>query len=83
MPRDMFLLYLLRFKKIPLTLSAQQATGSGSGSCRRQDLGLYFVYILVEDWNLLTKLCSSDPNFNRNILTFLYLKSKTSGHAQI
>ena len=28
----------------------------------------------------LTKLCSSDPSFNGNILTSLYLKSETSAH---
>ena len=45
--------------------------------------GLYFVYIFIADWNFLTKFCSSDPSFNGNILTLLYLKSETSAHAQI
>ena len=45
--------------------------------------GLYFVYIFIADWNLLTKFCSSDPSFNGNIFTFLYLKSKTSARAQL
>ena len=44
---------------------------------------LYFVYIFIADWNFLTKFCSSDPSFNRNILTPLYLKSETSAHAQL
>ena len=44
---------------------------------------LYFVYILIADWNFLTKFCSSDPSFNGNFLTFLYLKSETSAHAQL
>ena len=45
--------------------------------------GLCFVYIFIADWNFLMKLCSSDPSFNRNILIYLYLKSKTSAHAQL
>ena len=45
--------------------------------------GLYFVYIFIADWNFLTKFCSSDPSFNGNILTSLYLKSETSAHAQL
>ena len=45
--------------------------------------GLYFVYIFIVDWNFLAKFCSSDPSFNGNILTSLYLKSKTSTHAQL
>ena len=44
---------------------------------------LHFVYIFRKDWNFLTKLRSSDPSFNRNILRSLYLKFKTSAHAQI
>ena len=44
---------------------------------------LHFVYIFRKDWNFLTKLCSSDPSFNRNILRSLYLKFKTSADAQI
>ena len=43
--------------------------------------GLYFAYIFITDWNFLTKFCSSDPSFNRNILTSLNLKSETSRHA--
>ena len=45
--------------------------------------GLHFVYIFIADWNFLTKFCSSNPSFNGNILTFLYLKSETSAHAQL
>ena len=45
--------------------------------------GLYFVYIFIADWNLLTKFCSLDPSFNGNIFTFLYLKSKTSARARL
>ena len=45
--------------------------------------GLYFVYIFIGDWNFLTKFCSSDRSFNRNILTSLYLKSETSAHAEL
>ena len=37
-----------------------------------------FFYIFLTDWILLTKICSSDLRFNRNILTSLYLKSETS-----
>ena len=44
---------------------------------------LYYVYIFIADWNFLTKFCRSDPSFNRNILTPLYLKSETSAHAQL
>ena len=43
--------------------------------------GLYFVYIFIADRNFLTNFCSSDPSFNRNILTSLYLKSETYVHA--
>ena len=45
-------------------------------------LSLYFVYIFIAHWNFLTKFCSSDPNFNKNILTSLYLISETTAHAQ-
>ena len=44
---------------------------------------LYFVYVFIADWDFLTKFCSSDPNFNGNVLTFLYLKFDTSEHAQL
>ena len=43
----------------------------------------YFVCIFIVDWNFLTKFFSSDPRFNGNILTYLYLKSGTSAHAQL
>ena len=42
-----------------------------------------FVHIFIPDWNFLTKFCSSDLSFNRNILKSLYLKSETSAHAQL
>ena len=45
--------------------------------------GLYIVYIFLADWNFLTKFCGSDPSFNGNILTSLYLKSETLAHAQL
>ena len=32
--------------------------------------------ICIAHYNFLTKFCSSDPSFNRNILTSLYLKSE-------
>ena len=32
---------------------------------------------------LFTKFVSSDPSFNRNILTSLYLKSEISAHVQL
>ena len=35
------------------------------------------------DWNLLIKFYSFDPSFDRIILRSLYLKFKTSAHAQI
>ena len=44
---------------------------------------LYFVYIFRTDWNFLTKFGSSDPSFNRRILTLLYLKFEAFAHAQI
>ena len=44
---------------------------------------LYFVYIFIVDWNFLTKFCSSDPSFSRNILTYQYLKSEIFAHAQL
>ena len=44
---------------------------------------LYFVYIFITDWDFLTYFYSSDPSFNRNILTSLYLKSEISAHAQL
>ena len=31
----------------------------------------------------MTKFYSSDPSLNRNILTFMHLKSGTSAHAQL
>ena len=37
---------------------------------------LYFVHIFRTDWNILTKLCSSDPSFIWTILTLLYLNLK-------
>ena len=41
---------------------------------------LHFVemqsVICIAHCNFLTKFCSSDPSFNRNILTSLYLKSE-------
>ena len=49
----------------------------------RRKFSLYFVCIFMGDWNFLTKFCSSDPSFNRNILTSLYLKSETSAHSQL
>ena len=36
--------------------------------------GLYFAYIFIANWDFLTKFCSSDPSFKRNILTSLYLR---------
>ena len=45
--------------------------------------GLYFVYIFIADWNFLTKFCSPDLSFNRNVLTSLYLKSEASARAQL
>ena len=33
-----------------------------------------FFYIFRMGWNFLIKFCSSDPSFNRNILSSLYLK---------
>ena len=42
-----------------------------------------FVYIFIVGWNFLIKFFDSDPSFNRNILTSLYLKSETSAHAQL
>ena len=44
---------------------------------------LYFVYIFIANWNFLTKFCSSDLIFKRNILTFLYLESETLAHVQL
>ena len=49
----------------------------------RWKFGLYFVYIFIVDWIFLTKFCISDPSFNGNNLTFLYLKSETSADAQL
>ena len=51
--------------------------------CSSWKFGLYFAYIFIADWNLLTKFRSFDPICNRNILTSLYLKSETSAHAQL
>ena len=45
--------------------------------------GLYFVYIFIADSNFLTKFYSSDPSFDRNVLTSLYLKPETSAHVQL
>lgn len=45
--------------------------------------GLYFAYIFIVDRNFLTKFCRSDLSFNRNILTLLYMKFKTSAYVQI
>ena len=42
-----------------------------------------FFYNFRTDWKFLIKVSSSDPSFNRNILRSLYLKFKTSAHAQI
>ena len=42
-----------------------------------------FCLYLVNEFEFLTKFGSLDPNFNRSILTILYLKSKTSAHVQI
>ena len=53
----------------------------GRGVCIPQSL--YFVYIFRTGWNILIKFCSSDPSFSRNILRSLYLKFKTSAHADI
>ena len=47
------------------------------------EFGLYFLYIFTADWNFLIKFYSSDPGFNRNILTSLYLKPETFAHAQL
>ena len=38
---------------------------------------------LLSGLEFLTRLCSSDPSFNGNILTSLYLKSETFAHAQL
>ena len=47
------------------------------------EFSLYFVHIFITDWDFLTKFGSSDPSFNRSILTLLYLQFETSTHAQI
>ena len=44
---------------------------------------LQFIYILRTDWNFLMEFCGSDLSFNINILSFIFLKFKTSAHAQI
>ena len=44
---------------------------------------LHFVYIYRSNSNFLIKFYSSDPSFNINILTSLYLKFKISAHAHI
>ena len=46
-------------------------------------ISLHFVYIFRTDWNFLIKFCSSDTSFDRNILTFLYLKFKTSVNVKV
>ena len=43
----------------------------------------HFVYIFRTGWNFLIQICSSNLSYNRNILRSLYLKFKTSAHAQI
>ena len=43
----------------------------------------HFVYIFRTGWNFLIKIWSSNLSYNRNILRSLYLKFKTSAHAQI
>lgn len=43
---------------------------------------LQFVYTFRTDWNFLTKFASSDPSFNRTILTLIYLKSEKYAHVQ-
>ena len=50
---------------------------------KKQGFGGNFVYIFIVDSNFLTKFCSSNPSFNENILTSLYLTSETSAHAQL
>ena len=47
--------------------------------CTSWKFDLHFGYIFIVDWNFLTKFLSSDPSFNKNILTSLY----TSAHAQL
>ena len=44
---------------------------------------MHFVYIFIKDKNFLNKIFSSDPSFNRNILTSLFLKCETYVHVQL
>ena len=47
------------------------------------DIQSVFSYIFIADYDFFTKFCSSDPRFNRNNLTSLYLKSETCAHMQM
>ena len=59
--------------------------GGGVGGVHSSSwkFGLYFLYVFIADGNFLTKFCISDPCFNRNILTSLYLKSESYAYAQL
>ena len=55
----------------------------GWGTFTSWKFSLPFVHIFRTDWNFWTKFGNSDPSFNWNILTLLYLKSEMSALAQI
>ena len=50
---------------------------------RFADIHLHFMHIFRTDWIFWTKFGSSDPSFNRGILTLLVLKFETSASAEI
>ena len=52
----------------------------------RSVIFLYLLYLFIYLFKSLFtfgKFCSSDPSFNGNILTSLYLKFETTAHAQL
>ena len=74
---------------IPLNIEAQYIFPASLDMTKHLLLNIFveiqsvFFYNFRTDWKFLIKVSSSDPSFNRNILRFLYLKFKTSAHAQI
>ena len=47
------------------------------------EIGTVFCLYTQSGLKFLAKLCCSDPSFNRNVLSSLYIKFEISSHAQL
>ena len=63
--------------------NAAVGTQLSNQRCRSAKNQTWYFSIYRTNWNFLMKFCSSDPSFNRNVLTYLYLEFKIFAHAPI